>query len=84
MLPHHNTPGIVMYCTTHCKGCKGSADYMIKHGIAYHPVNLDKNKQLVQPLVQETGLQMTPQIFVDGQFLGGMRQLVEAHLRGML
>ena len=57
---------------------------MIKHGIPYHPVNLDKNKQLVQPLVQETGLQMTPQIFVDGQFLGGMRQLVEAHQRGML
>lgn len=73
-----------MYCTSHCKGCKGSANYMIQHGIHYTPVNLDKNKQLISPLVSETGLQMTPQIFVDGRFLGGMRELVQAHQQGLI
>jgi glutaredoxin len=84
MLPHHQTPSIVMYTTFGCASCKALGQYLEQHGVPFQAVNLSLQPQLSQLLVNETGLRMVPQVFFRGQLIGGYNEVVNLHRQGQL
>lgn len=84
MLPHHAGPGIVMYTTFGCSECKKAGAYMERNGIDFRAINLSRHPDISASLVRETGIRKVPQIFVDGEFIGGAPQLMELHRRGIV
>jgi len=84
MLPHHQENGLVMYTTYGCGSCKALGRYLESHGVPFKAVNLSVHSNLSKPLLDETGLQMVPQVFFRGRLLGGYNEVVAAHKNGQL
>ena len=83
MLPHQKQ-GIVMYTTYGCASCKAAGRFMEQHGIAFEAINLSRQPELSSALVAATGLRMVPQIFFNGQFIGGYNELVSGIQSGVI
>ncbi|XP_065051321.1 glutaredoxin-2, mitochondrial-like [Rhopilema esculentum] len=76
---------VVMFSTTTCKFCEKAKLSLANLGVRYKVIELDllgKNSFIYsKELSLKTGVRTVPQIFVNGQFVGGyseMEQLKEA------
>jgi glutaredoxin 3 len=77
-------PEITVYTTEPCARCIRAKELLESHGLEYTEVNLAKDPVGRRRLVELTGHMTFPQIVIDGQPLGGFRELVEADGRGEL
>ena len=75
---------ILIYTTYGCASCKAAGRYLEQHGIPFRFVNISQNPQLAIELVRKTGMQSVPQVFIDGQFIGGYNELIDAHQNGRI
>jgi len=73
-----NEHKVILFSKSKCPYCTNMKEYFKKKGISYQLVELDKpENQALQPvLIQRTKHETVPQIFVDGNFIGGT---TEAH-----
>lgn len=75
---------IEIYTTSACKYCAAARRLLDKRGVAYREIELDGQPGRVRELTARTGEQTTPQIFVDGEYVGGFDELVELDQDGKL
>jgi len=75
---------ITVYSTDPCSFCTHAKALLRQRGIAFDEVNLGKDPAGRAELVERTGMMSFPQIVVDGEVLGGFRELVEADRSGRL
>jgi glutaredoxin 3 len=75
---------VIVYSTDPCSFCSHAKALLKARGIAYEEVNLGRNPAGRAELVQKTGLMSFPQIVIDGETLGGFRELMEADRAGRL
>ena len=75
---------IIVYTAYGCASCKATGDYLKRNGIAFRFINISQDPKLANELVQRTGMQNVPQVFVDGQFVGGYSEIVAMHQNGQL
>jgi glutaredoxin 3 len=75
---------ITMYSTEPCGFCRNAKALLASRGIAYEEINLAKDPDGRTELAQRTGLMTFPQIVIDGEPLGGFRELVEFDRSGGL
>jgi glutaredoxin 3 len=75
---------ITMYSTEPCGFCRNAKALLASRGIAYEEINLAKDPDGRTELAQRTGLMTFPQIVIDGETLGGFRELVEFDRSGGL
>lgn len=75
---------ITVYSTDPCSFCVNAKTLLERRGIAFEEVNLGKDPAGRAELVARTGMMSFPQIVVDGQVLGGFRELVDADRSGRL
>jgi glutaredoxin 3 len=75
---------LALFTTEPCSFCRSAKALLEKRGIPYEEINLSKDPAGRIELVRRTGLMTFPQIVVDGQPLGGFRELVEADKAGTL
>jgi glutaredoxin 3 len=68
---------VTMYSTEPCGFCRNAKTLLASRGIAYEEINLAKDPDGRAELAQRTGLMTFPQIVIDGETLGGFRELVE-------
>ena len=73
-----------MYSTEPCGFCRNAKALLASRGIAYEEINLAKDPDGRAELARRTGLMTFPQIVVDGETLGGFRELVELDRAGGL
>ena len=55
-----------------------------KYGVSYDVINLSRDPDSREELVEKTGMFTFPQILIDGEPLGGFDQLLAAHRAGRL
>ncbi|MBF0260504.1 MAG: glutaredoxin 3 [Magnetococcales bacterium] len=69
-------PEIVMYSTTVCPFCIRAKMLLNKKNVTFQEINLDKNPELRDEMVRLAGGRRTvPQIFINGQHIGGCDDL---------
>ncbi len=75
---------ITVYSTEPCSFCDRAKELLGRRGYAYEEINLAKDSAGRAELVEQTGMISFPQIVIDGEVLGGVRELVQADMSGQL
>ena len=75
---------VTVYSTDPCSFCTHAKALLDARGIDYEEVNLGKDPAGRAELVEKTGLMSFPQIVIDGETLGGFRELMQADRAGRL
>ena len=75
---------ITVYSTDPCSFCSRAQELLTRRGYAYDEINLSKDPAGRAELVDKTGMFSFPQIVINGEVLGGFRELVQADMSGRL
>ena len=69
-------PKITVYTTTYCPYCVRAKDLLKRRGISFEEIQIsDDDDAAWDELYQRSKMQTVPQIYVDGQILGGYNEL---------
>ena len=75
---------IVIYSKAACPACVMAKSIFEKKGAAYEEILLDSRPQDIQSLTERTGVKTVPQIFINGEFIGGCSDLMALDKNGQL
>jgi glutaredoxin 3 len=75
---------IIVYTTEPCSFCVRAKQLLTKRGLSYSEINLSKDPAGRAELAQRTGMFSFPQIVINGETLGGWREVLEADEAGRL
>jgi glutaredoxin 3 len=75
---------LIVYTTDPCSFCVRVKELLRKRGHEFEEVNLAKDPDGRAELAQETGMLSFPQVVVDGEVLGGFREVLIADQSGRL
>lgn len=75
---------VTMYTTTMCPYCEAAKALLKKRGVAYDEINVSRDPDNRQRLVELSGMATFPQILIDGQPIGGFQELRAADSSGRL
>jgi glutaredoxin 3 len=75
---------ITIYSTEPCSFCARVKGLLEAHGANFTEVNLAKDPQGRLELARRTGMMTFPQVLVDGELLGGFKEVQEAAESGRL
>ena len=77
-------PPVTVYTTDGCSLCVSAKTLLDRRNIAYEEINLARDPDGRAELTKITGMYTFPQIVIDGQSIGGFRELLEADRQGRL
>jgi glutaredoxin 3 len=77
-------PKITVYSTDPCSFCERAKDLLKVRELPFEEINLAKDSVGRAELVERTGMISFPQIVINGEVIGGFRELVEADMSGRL
>lgn len=69
----------VMFSMPSCHWCVKAGDFLAKNNLKCKIVNMQDSQFLAFEVIKATGQRSVPNIFIDGQHLGGHDSLLEAH-----
>ena len=75
---------VVVYTTTYCPYCDRAKSLLSRKGVAYREVGVDERSDLRSWLVAATNQRTVPQVFVNGQPLGGFTDIAALDRQGRL
>lgn len=75
---------IDIYTRATCRYCAAAIKLLQKRHLDYKQIELTDNPDLARQIEQQTKQATTPQIFIDGQYVGGFDELVELDQEGKL
>lgn len=73
-----------MYSSTRCPLCWQAKALLNKRGIPFEEINLGMDANGRTALNERTGMMTFPQILVDDELIGGLRELMAADQDGTL
>lgn len=75
---------IEMYTTQTCPYCVRAKSLLKQKGLDYAEIDVSKDADKVSEMIERSGLKTVPQIFIDGQSIGGFMELAELNGAGEL
>jgi glutaredoxin 3 len=75
---------VTLYTTDHCPFCMSAKKLLAKREIAYTEINLARDPDGRQALIDKTGMYTFPQVVIDGESIGGFQELLAADRAGRL
>jgi glutaredoxin 3 len=75
---------VTMYTTDYCPFCASAKSLLAKRKIDYTEINLARDPDGRDQLVEKTGMITFPQIVIDGESIGGFQELLAADRSGRL
>lgn len=75
---------VKIYTTDWCGYCSAALRVLRSKGVAFEQVDVDGDATLRRWLVQTTGRTTVPQIFIDGESIGGYTDMRALDERGRL
>jgi glutaredoxin 3 len=75
---------ITLYTTDACPFCVRAKKLLQQRELEFREINLARDPDGRQELVEKTGMMTFPQILIDGETLGGYDQLAAADKTGRL
>lgn len=79
-----NMPNIVMYCTGTCPYCHRAERLLVRKGVGFDKIRVDQQPERWEEMVQRTGRNTVPQIFIGDKHVGGYDDLAELDALGEL
>ncbi len=77
-------PKVVIYTSTRCPLCWKAKALLKKRGVPFEEINLGMDADGRTALNERTGMLTFPQILVDDEPIGGLRELMAADQDGTL
>lgn len=74
---------VVVYSTPTCPHCNTLKSHLRKHNIHFKDIDVSKDQQKAQELVQKTGQQGVPQTDINGRFITGFNKAKINELLGI-
>jgi glutaredoxin 3 len=75
---------IIMYTSTVCPYCIRAKALFNAKGVSFKEINIEREHQLREEMVAKTNRQTVPQIFINGQHIGGCDDLYALDKAGKL
>ena len=75
---------IEIYSTQRCPYCVRAKALLDTKGLAYSEIDVSANDRLMQHMITRSGQRTVPQIFIDGEPVGGFEQLSQLAASGVL
>jgi len=69
------TPRIEMYTTSWCPYCERARALLRDKGATYEEISLEAEPARREEMIRRSGRRTVPQIFIDGQHIGGCDDL---------
>jgi glutaredoxin 3 len=77
-------PDIKIYSTAVCPYCVAAKNFLKQRGQSWEEIRLDLDPALRREIVEKTGRTSVPQIFINGQHIGGFDDMVALDRAGGL
>ncbi len=77
-------PELVMYTAALCGFCSAARKLLQGKGINFTEINVTLNAALRREMINRSGRRTVPQIFIDGQAVGGYDDIAELDRCGEL
>ena len=82
---HLKDATVIMFSTPTCPGCKATEDFLNSKNIKFSKVEIaSQQTNLWKELTGKTGKQQVPQVFINGEFVGGQSELQQLDSSGEL
>lgn len=75
---------ITVYTTVPCGYCTRVKSLLEQRGLEYEEINLSRDADGRNLLLQRTGMMTFPQVFVGDELVGGFTEMLHAHRSGRL
>ena len=75
---------ITIYSTRICPYCIRAKNFFDKKNIEYTEIMIDKDPMLIKEMMDKSGRQSVPQIFIGDYHVGGFDDLIEHDMDGKL
>ena len=75
---------IQIYSTQQCPYCVRAKALLQAKGLPYEEIDVSADIDVMQEMVQRSGNRSVPQIFIDGEPVGGFQELSQLHAEGGL
>lgn len=75
---------VEIYTKTWCPYCGFAKAFLDEKGIAYRDIDITNDPELERELRERSARTSVPQVFIDGQHIGGSEALVAAARAGLL
>ena len=75
---------VLVYTTGYCPYCTRAKSLLKSKGVAFEEIDVSEDFEKRRWLVQETGMQTVPQIFIRGKSIGGYAELADLDSTGEL
>jgi len=66
---------VKVYTTNYCPFCHRAKELLKSKGVSFEEIDVTDDDAVRDDLVQKTGQQTVPQIFIDDQSIGGYTEL---------
>ncbi len=68
---------VKIYTKSTCPACVLAKETLKGKGVEFEEINLDEKQEEFEKLMQETKMKTVPQIFINGQLIGGCMDMLE-------
>ncbi|KTD08608.1 glutaredoxin 3 [Legionella jamestowniensis] len=75
---------VIMYSTAYCPYCARARDLLDKKGVTYTDIRIDDEPDKRDEMITKSGRRTVPQIFINGQHIGGCDDMYELERQGHL
>lgn len=66
---------IEVYTINNCGYCEAAKSLLNNYALSFNEINISTDDQKKLELVKKTGHRTLPQIFINGHFVGGFKEL---------
>lgn len=77
-------PNIQIYSTQQCPYCVRAKALLQTKGLLYEEIDVSTNVEHIQEMIRRSGNRSVPQIFIDGDSIGGFQELSQLNSTGNL
>ncbi len=75
---------VIIYTTAYCPYCRRAKELLEQKKVSYFEIPVDGNPEKRDEMIKKSGRQTVPQIFIDGQAIGGCDDLYALDKQGKL
>ncbi|CCD06360.1 TPA: glutaredoxin 3 [Legionella pneumophila] len=75
---------VILYTTGYCPYCIKAKELLDKKKVIYAEIRVDLQPELREEMIQKSGRRTVPQIFINGQAIGGCDDLYALEAQGTL
>lgn len=75
---------VIMYSTTYCPYCMRARQLLESKGVSYTDIRIDEEPAKRDEMIAKSGRHTVPQIFINGQPIGGCDDMYALEHQGRL